>query len=110
MDTESFIVESVRDHIFEGKGKLQSNLKLRIHWQGFDDSQDTWEPFTNVSKVEVVHQYLIAHHLAKFIPKGFKYSKPETTPLKELTSPGIHKRRPSNRRTTSGQPKKRPRI
>ena len=53
-DTEEFIIEKVVAHR-EGQ--------LLIHWEGFEDDYDSWEPIKEVEHVQVVKDYLNANKL-----------------------------------------------
>lgn len=34
---------------------------FRIRWQGYDESEDTWLPYSEVSKLEALDKYLKEH-------------------------------------------------
>jgi transposase InsO family protein len=58
-DYNLFTVESVRAHRWTpGKHKTKSNLMFLIKWEGYDDQSNTWEPWENVAKVGILHEYL----------------------------------------------------
>ena len=71
VDTQVFMVEAIRDHLFDGP-LTQTNLKFLVHLQGTEETDNTWEPYTNVSKVAVIHQCLQQNNLKKFIPEIFR--------------------------------------
>jgi len=77
VDSELFVVEAILDHVFDGKRKLKSELKFKVKWLGYDET--TWEPYANVAKVKILHDYLRAHHMESFLQEAFqepKASKP----------------------------------
>ena len=69
VDTQSYIIEAIKDHIFEG-ARNKTNLKFLVKWAGSHD--ETWEYYKNVSKVQLVHTYLMQHNLKNFIPQIFQ--------------------------------------
>jgi uncharacterized iron-regulated protein len=75
VDSESFIIEDILDHVFEGKRQLKTELKFKVKWLGYD--QTTWEPYSNVAKVKKLHDYLRANHMEKYIQDAFRTPKPQ---------------------------------
>jgi hypothetical protein len=69
-DNQSFEVESILDHLFEGKKQLRSTLKFKVKWVGYPIP--SWEPYATMSKVRKVHEYLTEKQLSKFIPDIYK--------------------------------------
>ncbi len=55
-DNDSYIVDSITDH--EGDPKRLSALFFRVHWSGYDISEDTWLPFHKVKELETLDIYL----------------------------------------------------
>jgi hypothetical protein len=51
-DDNIYIVDSIKDHRRVGRGR-----KFLIHWQGYPDSEDSWEKEKDISK-ELVRDYL----------------------------------------------------
>jgi hypothetical protein len=68
-DQQMFEVEQIQDHVFDGK-ELKTNLRFKVKWLGFPNP--TWEPYANMSKVDLVHKYLLSKHMGKFIPDAYK--------------------------------------
>ena len=66
-------VEAVLDH--RGNPALKSTMEFEIKWLTYDDSWNTWEPYSNLRDVDVLHDYLSRHNLAKLIPKKFRFAK-----------------------------------
>jgi hypothetical protein len=69
-DTQVFDVAEVLAHEFTTPAKLKTDLRLHIRWDGYPTP--SWEPYTNLQKVDVVIQYMKTHRLAKYIPVGLK--------------------------------------
>jgi hypothetical protein len=76
-DQQMFEVETVLDHVFEGK-ELKTNLRFKVKWIGFPNP--TWEPYSTMSKVDKVHKYLVAKRMTKYIPDAFKEVKRSKRP------------------------------
>lgn len=51
-DDNIYIVDSIKDHRRVGRGR-----KFLIHWQGYPDSEDSWEKERDISK-ELIRDYL----------------------------------------------------
>ena len=91
-DQQMFEVEEIQDHVFDGK-ELKTNLRFKVKWVGFPNP--TWEPYATMSKVEVVHRYLLSKRMAKFIPDAYKEDRvgskrsrePEDIPQEVETMP-----------------------
>ena len=66
-------VEAVLDH--RGNPALKSTMEFEIKWLNHDDSWNTWEPYSNLRDVNVLHDYLSRHNLAELIPKKFSSAK-----------------------------------
>jgi hypothetical protein len=72
-DNNEFIVDKIIDHAFDEDGIPF----WRVHWSGYDESEDTWEPLENLQQVDQFHIY------CKSIPSLHKYLPP--TIRKELS-------------------------
>ena len=66
-------VEAVLEH--RGNPALKFTMKFRIKWLTYDDSRNSWEPYSNLLDVDILHDYLSRHNLAKLIPKKFSSAK-----------------------------------
>ena len=53
-DSDEFIVESILSHTEDFKKK--NTLSFYVRWLGY--TEDTWEPWKNVMRVEKLHTYL----------------------------------------------------
>jgi len=59
-DKDTYIVESIRAH----RGSIKKNYRrcrYLVHWEGYDEDQDTWEPYGNLHNNEVLMEYLRTH-------------------------------------------------
>jgi hypothetical protein len=68
-DTDEYVVENIIAHDVSNP----KDTKWRVRWAGYGDSDDSWEPLTNIKDVEVFHEYCVAHKLQRFLPR--KHSK-----------------------------------
>ena len=69
-DHHFFEVTAVLNHKFRGSGNSKSDLQLLVIWE--DDDTPKWEPYTALQHVKVVHDYLIAHRMKRFILPQYK--------------------------------------
>ena len=42
--------------------------QILTHRQGYDSSEDTWEPWKAVRNILALHSYLVSEGLAKLVP------------------------------------------
>ena len=54
-DRMEFFVESIADH--QG-GLTRSTIEFFVKWKDYPESENTWEPYTNLRDNEVLHDYL----------------------------------------------------
>ena len=68
-DIHSIIdIKGTRQH----RGRwLKSDVQFLVHWDGYDETYDTWEPYANLRDTEQLHAYLNAHQLQYLIPNKF---------------------------------------
>jgi len=57
MDSGEYIVECVRNH----QGFNKKNVKFLIHWRGYSEDSDTWEPWNHVEGNEKIAEYIRAN-------------------------------------------------
>ena len=70
---EYYIVESVLEHRHTTKG----DLELKIRWKDFGDEEDSWRPYNELKKIDVVLDYCKEHGLAATKARsGRSYVKP----------------------------------
>ena len=65
-----FFVEKVFDH--RGDLKFKKDLEFHVKWLNYDDSRNSWEPFTALRDTSKLHEYLRIHKLDRLIPRKFK--------------------------------------
>lgn len=70
-DTQHFEVEQILAH--RGEGNKRSEYEFKVRWVGLSAEDDTWEPWENVRNNAILHQYLAAHRMKRFIPVQFKW-------------------------------------
>jgi transposase InsO family protein len=73
-DYLEFFIEAIVKHSGTKQSK-KSHLKFYIKWLGYDDDQNTWEPYSNVRDMTVCHAYLRSHGMANHIPSKFTTSQ-----------------------------------
>jgi transposase InsO family protein len=70
-DTQKFVIESIVDHKgrTSGRGVRRSDLTFLVHWLGYGQEDETWEPWGSVRNVPALHRYLDAKGLKSLVPK-----------------------------------------
>jgi hypothetical protein len=48
---------------------MKSTVEFLVHWDGYDASYDTWEPYSGLRNTAQLHRYLREHRLTYLIPK-----------------------------------------
>ena len=71
-DTNEFYIDKIV--AFRGNPAKKSTMEFKVHWLGYGDQHDTWEPWRNVSTKDALHDFLRKEHLAHLIPKKFAQS------------------------------------
>jgi hypothetical protein len=69
LDREEYIVDSVLSH--RGNPKRVNSLEFLIHWHNYSSDHDTWEPWAEVKKVSVIHNYLHANNMSNIVPRQY---------------------------------------
>lgn len=69
-DYLEFFIEAIVKHTGTRQSK-KSHLKFYIKWLGYDDDQNTWEPYSNIRDMTVCHEYLKSHGMSNHIPAKF---------------------------------------
>ena len=65
-DQGEFLIESIIEH--RGDHNIANSMEFLVHWAGYTEEDDTWEPISNLRDNTVFHQYCIDHKMRKFIP------------------------------------------
>jgi transposase InsO family protein len=69
-EQEEFDVDCILAH--RGNLKLKSTLEFKVRWLGYDDSYDSWEPWSLLRNTDQLHAYLKLKGLNSLIPKQFR--------------------------------------
>jgi hypothetical protein len=69
-DYLEFFIEEILSHKGNSKSK-KSLLFFLIKWVGYDDTHNSWEPYSEVRDTTMCHDYLKSHGMANHIPKKF---------------------------------------
>jgi predicted metal-dependent HD superfamily phosphohydrolase len=69
-DNNEFIVGDIIQH----NSDPQTGIMLwRVRWHGYDESEDTWEPFETLCDVEKFHNYCLRYpSLHRYLPSSIK--------------------------------------
>jgi hypothetical protein len=65
-----YIVEEIRGK--KGNFKRKDELMFKVHWKGFNDEDDTFEPWKNLRTNEVLHDWMRKNNFAKEIPEQYQ--------------------------------------
>ena len=55
-----------------GKAKKKTTMKFKVHWQGYDDTHDSWLTWPELRHNTVLHAYLTVHNLGHLIPREYQ--------------------------------------
>ena len=69
-DYLEFFVEEILAH--RGDLRVRSRLEFQIKWLGYDHNSNTWEPYSNLTKLKPLHEYLLSKNLKSLIPAQFR--------------------------------------
>ena len=70
LDRDEFIVDSIVTH--RGNARKVSSLKFLVRWHNYSSAHDSWEPWAEMKKVAVVHDYLKRNNMSNIIPQQYK--------------------------------------
>ena len=51
---------------------MRSTVEFLVHWDGYNDTHDSWEPYAYLRDTEQLHAYLRQHTLTYLIPNKFR--------------------------------------
>jgi len=72
-DKRGFLIEAIVAHRPVHKPtKVKKHLEFLVKWKGFDDSQNTWEPWHSLTKNSICHRYCMAHKMKSLVSKAFR--------------------------------------
>jgi hypothetical protein len=69
-EAQEFVVDQVLQH--RGDPKKRSTLEFLIKWEGYDDSNNSWEPWANVKDNIKLNNYLYTHKLKMLLTREQK--------------------------------------
>ena len=69
-DHLEFFVEKILE--FNGDCSKVSSLQFKVKWMGYDETYNSWEPWSALRDTEQLHRYLIEVKLQHLIPRKFK--------------------------------------
>jgi hypothetical protein len=72
LDREEFLVQEILTH--RGQWRTKTSIELLVRWSGYDSTSDSWEPWHEMIKVQLVHDYLIKIGMASKIPSKYSSS------------------------------------
>ena len=69
---DRYFIDSILDH----KGSLQHrrDLEFKVHWTGYESSEDSWVPYAELRDTAALHKYLLdkpTRDFHKLIPSKF---------------------------------------
>ena len=67
LDHDELVVEDILQH--KGQWNKIKDMTFLMRWSGYDSSHDSWEPWSALRRVGVVHTYLRNHGQASKIPR-----------------------------------------
>jgi Chromo (CHRromatin Organisation MOdifier) domain len=69
-DYMEFLVETIIDH--RGNIKRKTDLEFLVSWLGYDDRDNSWEPYSNLRDAGKLHDYLTQNNMRQLIPAKFR--------------------------------------
>jgi hypothetical protein len=54
-DKNEYVIDYISDH--SGDLKRKKSIDFKVHWFGYDDDEDTWEPYMNVRDTIAFERY-----------------------------------------------------
>ena len=68
-DHMEFFVESIVSH----RGNLnRSTIEFLVKWRDYPESENSWEPYSNLRNNEILHDYLKLKNLHRLINKQYR--------------------------------------
>jgi hypothetical protein len=71
-DKNEYVIDYISDH--SGDLKRKKSIDFKVHWFGYDDDEDTWEPYMNVRDTIAFERYCSdpKNGLQKLLKEGRK--------------------------------------
>ena len=69
-EAQEFLVDQVLEH--RGNPKERNSLEFLIQWTGYDESANTWEPWSHVKDNNILNRYCYTHKLKSLLTKQQK--------------------------------------
>jgi hypothetical protein len=70
-EQNEFLVERILEHRHDGS-KRRTGYEFLVKWTGYDNSENTWEPWECVRDNRELIKYLYTNHLKHFLTKQQK--------------------------------------
>lgn len=71
VEQNEFLVENILEHRHDGS-KRRTGYEFLVKWTGYDNSDNTWEPWEFVRDNKQLIKYLYNNHLKQFLTKAQK--------------------------------------
>jgi hypothetical protein len=68
-DISEFQISHIIDHRPRKTRPKRSEMEFLVHWEGYDDSHDTWEPWEVLKANEIVHAYCASNKMKHMLPR-----------------------------------------
>jgi hypothetical protein len=80
-EINEFYVGEILDHRPRGESRpLRSRLAFKVRWLGYDESDETWEPWSELRSNSIVHAYCRAHGMGSIVSKIYTAEVAEPEP------------------------------
>jgi hypothetical protein len=66
-DQQEFLIDHIVTH--RGDRKNKTDMEFKVRWMGYDESEDTWEPWKELRNTQQLHEYLKLNHMSSLINK-----------------------------------------
>ena len=76
-DIDEFLVSYIIDHRPKKPRPRRSEMEFLVHWEGFDASHDTWEPWEVLKANNIVHSYCADNKMRHMLPRQSKHEEDE---------------------------------
>ena len=78
LDSDEYIIEAVLVH--KGNWKSLPFMTFLVHWYGYDNIADSWEPWQALRKTDALHTYHRSNNLGKYMPLIYRNRNPKDQP------------------------------